>query len=567
MQGAVQLSLSPTGPGARVAGRYVLEQTLQWYGLGECWLAHAPELGTRVVVKLLGPCLGAEPAAFASLSANLRGLTVPYVVPVIDGGVHEGRLFLVTEFHDGRMLARWLSGHKESRSKPFGSVVQPIFEAICTAVEAAHARSIVHGAISGHAVILQRQAAGRYHPRAIDFSVVPFLSALDQAVGDGPDRGWRAPELSRPGATESVRSDVFSLALLLVEMLTLSAKPLPDKKDPWNDFIQKHGPVKVRARLGELRDDIPSRLWDAVALALHPDPAKRVPTVADFARQVRSAIDSVGGWRDAPEAEQSPPEPTGLITLPPAAMAESIRALRAMMPEEWGDETSDERDDDRDENDSPAVMSSVREPTDRVVTRTLEDSTAVVPLPSLLDEVSDDATAVSQSFIEKVESTTEVPALDDDVIEEDESERVSIVQVQPPPGEDVNATLPLTARRPEGVIPPQPVSRVLPVTRARSATVAGPPMPQAPVAAIGPPPAAPVPATQSVAPQMHSPRVSLPPQGPASVPPQFAEPPPMNAPFDARPTDSTRQWLLFAIVIAVVGVSVGVLVFLLASRR
>ena len=92
-------------------------------------------------------------------------------------------------------------------------------------------------------------------------------------------------------------------------------------------------------------------------------------------------------------------------------------------------------------------------------------------------------------------------------------------------------------------------------------------MPQAPVAAIGPPPAAPVPATQSVAPQVHSPRVSLPPQGPASVPPQFAEPPPMNAPFDARPTDSTRQWLLFAIVIAVVGVSVGVLVFLLASRR
>lgn len=564
MQGAVQLSLSPTGPGARVAGRYVLEQTLQWYGLGECWLANAPELGTRVVVKLLGPCLGAEPAAFTSLRASLQGLTVPYVVPVIDGGVHEGRLFLVMEFHDGRMLTRWLGGHKESRSKPFGSVVQPIFEAICTAVEAAHARSIVHGAISGHAVILQRQAAGRYHPRALDFSVVPFLSALDQAVGDGPDRGWRAPELSRPGATESVRSDVFSLALLLVEMLTLSAKPLPDKKDPWNDFIQKHGTVKVRARLGELREDIPGRLWDVVTLALHPDPAKRVPTVADFARQVRNAIDSVGGWKDAPEAEQSPPEPTGLITLPPAAMADSIRALRAMMPEEWGDETSDEREG---EDGSPAVMSSLREPTDRVVTRALEDSTAVVPLPSLLDDVSDDATAVSTSFIDKVESTTEVPALDDDVIDEDESERVSIVHVQPPPGEDGNATLPLSARRPEGVIAPQPVSRVLPVTRLRSATVAGPPMPHSPVAAIGPPPSVPAPATQSTAPTMQPARVSLPPRGPASAPPQFAEPPPMSAPFEAQPADASRQWLLFALVIAVVGVSVGVLVFLLASRR
>lgn len=198
--------------GRDIGGRFVLAERLGSSGGGVTYRAVQRSVGRDVVVKLLRA--GGQPgevARFLEQARTLSRIGHPNVMEVIDAGTTgDGLLYLVSGMAAGRSLAEAVAA--EGRFEA-GRLLR-IGLQLCDALEAAHARGIVHGALSAANVMLlpgdsimlvdfgMAGAAGEHgapapDPRADLHALGLILYEL--AAGRRPDAGWPSlPHLPRP---------------------------------------------------------------------------------------------------------------------------------------------------------------------------------------------------------------------------------------------------------------------------------------------------------------------------------------------------------------------------------
>lgn len=251
-------------PGEIVSGRYRLERLLGAGGQGDAWLAHDDVIGRTVVLKSVSP-QGVREARMVG------ALNHPSVVQLYDVIEAPGVTFLVLEFVEGGDLRALLS--RKQRLPP--TQADAILSGILDALDAVHARSIVHGDLKPENVLLD--GVGR--PKLVDFGIArrQTPSANRTLAAGAGTLQYMSPEQAR-GEEPTPASDLYAAGLLYREMLTGgSAAPLG------LDDVQLRAVLATRSEISAP----PGPRGDLIRRALARDPTQRYHSAGEFREALR----------------------------------------------------------------------------------------------------------------------------------------------------------------------------------------------------------------------------------------------------------------------------------------
>jgi tetratricopeptide (TPR) repeat protein len=203
-------------PGTVLAGRFRIEAMLGIGGMGVVYRATDLALDIPVALKLLRPELASRADAFERFRQELlmaRQVSSARVVRIHDLAQHDGQWLISMDYIDGEGLDRRLD--REGALAP--DVAAGIARQLAEGLAAAHARGVIHRDLKPANVLLDRDG----NAYISDFGVARSLASngLTQsgAVVGTPD--YLSPEQAR-GDTIDARSDLYTLGLILYEMLT-----------------------------------------------------------------------------------------------------------------------------------------------------------------------------------------------------------------------------------------------------------------------------------------------------------------------------------------------------------
>ncbi|MGH9462427.1 MAG: serine/threonine-protein kinase, partial [Vicinamibacteria bacterium] len=195
---------------------------------------------------------------------NLAQVKHSNVVTVYGADEHEGRVALWMEFVDGETIQALMSKRGPLSAEEAASIGSDL----CDALTAVHAQGLIHGDVK--AANVMRESGGRV-------VLMDFSTSRAARTGDGsPGRPvgtplYMAPELFR-GDKASVRSDVYSLGVLLYYMVTGT---YPVRANTAEELREAHQRGK-QVLLSDARPDLPDDLVAAVERSLVPDPERRL---------------------------------------------------------------------------------------------------------------------------------------------------------------------------------------------------------------------------------------------------------------------------------------------------
>jgi serine/threonine-protein kinase len=262
--------------------RYVIRRKLGSGGMADVYLAEDQELGRRVALKLLNERHAADDQfveRFRREAQSAAGLNHPNIVSIFDRGRAEGTYYIAMEFLDGRTLKELLVRNGPT---PIPIAIDYARQ-ILGALSFAHRNGIVHRDIKPHNIVV----GGDGRLKVTDFGIA--RSGASQMTEAGSIVGtaqYLSPEQAR-GAPVDPRSDLYSLGIVLYEMLT---GHVPFTGDTPVEIAMKHL-SQVPEPPSKLRPDVPHDLDAVVMRALAKEPDLRYGSAeemdADLARVAR----------------------------------------------------------------------------------------------------------------------------------------------------------------------------------------------------------------------------------------------------------------------------------------
>ncbi|MQS09949.1 serine/threonine-protein kinase, partial [Streptomyces alkaliphilus] len=249
-----------TDPGL-IHGRYELLEQVGRGGMGRVWRARDRTLDRRVAVKCFRPDggPGEDPGAPHPLRERFRrearlaaGLQHHNITVVHDFGEHDGLLYLVMEFLDGRNLGELLTD-RAGAPLPHGEVAD-IARQVAAALDHTRCRGIVHRDLKPTNIV--RLTDGTV--KVCDFGIARPARDIDPGARltvTGMAMGtphYMSPE-QISGGTVDPRSDLYSLGCVLYELATGSPPFAYD--DPWAVLVGHRDAVPEPPH--RLRPDLP----------------------------------------------------------------------------------------------------------------------------------------------------------------------------------------------------------------------------------------------------------------------------------------------------------------------
>jgi serine/threonine-protein kinase len=251
-------------PGTVVSGRYRILGLLGRGGMGEVYRADDLKLGQAVALKFLPASVEKDASRlqrFLNEVKIARQISHPNVCRVYDVGEVDGHHYLSMEYVDGEDLASLL---RRIGRLPADKAVQ-ISRELCLGLSAAHEQGILHRDLKPANVMID----GRGRAKIADFGLATLAADVGSAELGAGTPAYMAPE-QREGKDVTVRSDIYSLGLVLYELTT--GKPaftVPGQSAPTSPGSLAAGidPATERVILRCLQSDPVLRPSSALAVA------------------------------------------------------------------------------------------------------------------------------------------------------------------------------------------------------------------------------------------------------------------------------------------------------------
>lgn len=294
-------------PGLRI-GAYELTHEIGRGGMGAVYRAVRAdnEFRKEVAIKLIRRGMESSLAVqrFRSERQILARLEHPYIARLIDGGTTpEGAPYFIMEYVEGTPLREFC----QERKLPARERLE-IYLKVCSAVHYAHRRMIIHRDLKPTNVLVKKDGT----PKLLDFGIAKLLGPETDPAGDITLTGvvactpaYASPEQLR-GHPATVRSDLYSLGIMLFELMT-------GERPPASGGSRLPLPAGTPPDCAELLE---RGLLDVVGRAIRYEPGERYESVESFAAEIEECL-STGVTRPAEEGRGRGEAPTGSLAVLP----------------------------------------------------------------------------------------------------------------------------------------------------------------------------------------------------------------------------------------------------------
>ena len=328
--------------GTMVAG-YRIVAAVGRGGMGVVYRAEEVGLGGRpVALKLLPPALAGDPAFRERFLREMRvaaAIDHPNIIPVYRAGEEQGRLYIAMRYVDALDLRRVLQA--EGRLTAGRTIV--ILEQVARALDAAHARGLVHRDVKPGNILLVPPASDEdaEHVYLVDFGLA--RSASDDLSISGAGLFVGTPRYAAPeqvaGQPVDGRADGYALGCVLYECLT-GRPPFPAES---NEAVLFAHLEAIRPTVTAERPDLPPTIDQVVQRAMAKAKQDRFPSSRELIAAARRVLATGPTARPvptqilppvspapapAPPLAGSPPHPPGAAQVHPTVDLVTYQPLR-----------------------------------------------------------------------------------------------------------------------------------------------------------------------------------------------------------------------------------------------
>lgn len=273
-------------PDLNRVGLYLIEDKIGRGSSAMIYRAHNGTFQYQVALKVLHTSLQDDPDIVRYFVAEVQSgtrLIHPNIVRVYDSGVSDGVACVAQAYVDGITLAQWLRG----RGRPFPlHETLKILEDISSALEYAHAQGVIHGNLKPTNIFRDKRGqrlVSDFRVASADAIPLPTNYPTGKTSYLAPEqRGANAPD---GAAALTPMSDVFSLALIVLEMLTGQLPYGVDDASIVAPYVHSAMLAKVAVEEPHIRDDLAMILNRALSV----DPSHRYPSVESFVQALTGA--------------------------------------------------------------------------------------------------------------------------------------------------------------------------------------------------------------------------------------------------------------------------------------
>jgi len=269
--------------GQKINDRYEIVKSIGEGGMANVYLAEDTILDRRVAIKVLrGDLSGDEKfiRRFQREALSVSNLSHPNIVEVYDVGEEDGNHYIVMEYIEGKTLKQLI----QKRGALTLTEVIDIMSQLTDGLAHAHEAYIIHRDIKPQNVIIMDNGI----VKITDFGIAMAINStqLTQTNSVMGSVHYLPPEQAN-GKGASVKSDIYSLGILMYELLTGA---VPFKGDNAVEIALKHMKEKIRS-VRRQNPAIPQSVENIVLKATAKNPKNRYDSVRDMHNDLVSALD------------------------------------------------------------------------------------------------------------------------------------------------------------------------------------------------------------------------------------------------------------------------------------